>query len=226
MITVQPESIALLNPGKTWPANLGDPYVVDIDKPQKAPQRTSPSPTATESVTVDQAEAVDVSGTAPEADTDEPVSDSSTLADQKNSAEVPITTPISKHLPFRLPPYASPFLFIPPYLEVSFRVCSLVYLRHPACGPGFCEIPTPWDADGEVMRLAWEWYTRQGLGRRVRQERKAWDDLRETRRNPFAEGHLRKTAIGGRVAVHGRYQGGKIGHAKMGSGEPRLLPQL
>ncbi|EGF99460.1 uncharacterized protein MELLADRAFT_40240 [Melampsora larici-populina 98AG31] len=176
MITVHPASIPLLNPGKTWPAGLGEAYVVDIDTPKKP---SEPSP---------------------------------------------ITT--SLHLPFRLPAYASPFLFIPPYLEVSFRVCSMVYLRHPTCGPGFSEIPTPWNADGEVMRLAWEWYTRQGLGRRVRKERKEWDEIRETKRDPFAEGHLRKNAIGGRVAVHGRYQGGRIGRARMGSGEPRMQSSI
>ena len=34
-------------------------------------------------------------------------------------------------LPFHLPPFAAPFLFIPPYLDVSFRTCSAIYLRHP-----------------------------------------------------------------------------------------------
>ncbi|KAG0150689.1 hypothetical protein CROQUDRAFT_87518 [Cronartium quercuum f. sp. fusiforme G11] len=232
MIIVEPSSIPLLNPGKTWPAGLGDPYVVNIDKPKKLPGRASPPTTQPEIVNPDQAAATneaavsDESSVAPEADEDEPVPVSSTPVEEQDSTNLPTTTPIPSHLPFRLPPYVSPFLFVPPYLEVSFRVCSLVYIRHPTSGPGFCEIPTPWDADGEVMQLAWEWYTRQGLGRRVRQERKEWDDLRETRRNPFAEGHLRKTAIGGRVAVHGRYQGGKIGRARLGSGEPRLQPQL
>lgn len=228
MITVQPESIPLLNPGKTWPANLGDPYVVDIEKPKNQPQRASSSPTPVETGTADQVATSNESSATPPANPEDPIPppNSLTPAEQEDSANAPTTPSPSTHLQFRMPTYASPFLFIPPYLEVSFRVCSLVYLRHPACGPGFCEIPTPWDADGEVMRLTWEWYTRQGLGRRVRQERKEWDDLREARRNPFAEAHLRKTAIGGRVAVHGRYQGGRIGRARMGSGEPRLLPQL
>lgn len=34
-------------------------------------------------------------------------------------------------LPFNLPPFAAPFLFVPPYLEVSFATCSAIYLRHP-----------------------------------------------------------------------------------------------
>ena len=65
--------------------------------------------------------------------------------------------------PFNLPPYASPFLFIPAYLEPSFATCSVIYLRHPTARPGYSEIPTPWDADGEVVRLTWEWYTKRRM---------------------------------------------------------------
>ncbi|KAG1855992.1 hypothetical protein F4604DRAFT_1628451 [Suillus subluteus] len=62
--------------------------------------------------------------------------------------------------PFNLPPYASPFVFIPAYAEVSFPTCSAIYVRHPTARPGYSEIPTPYDADGEVIRLAWEWYAK------------------------------------------------------------------
>ncbi|KAF8483403.1 hypothetical protein DFH94DRAFT_721516 [Russula ochroleuca] len=62
--------------------------------------------------------------------------------------------------PFNLPAYASPFIFIPAYLEVSFTTCSAIYVRHPTARPGYSEIPTPYDADGEVVRLAWEWYSK------------------------------------------------------------------
>ena len=61
---------------------------------------------------------------------------------------------------FQLPDYATPSLFIPAYLEVSFPACSTIYLRHPTARPGYSEIPTPYDADGEVVRLAWEWYAK------------------------------------------------------------------
>ncbi|KAK7061754.1 S4 RNA-binding domain-containing protein [Favolaschia claudopus] len=60
--------------------------------------------------------------------------------------------------PFHLPFYASPWLFIPAYLEVSFPTCSAVYVRHPTARPQYSEIPTPYDADGDVIRYAWEWY--------------------------------------------------------------------
>ncbi|KAF8269441.1 hypothetical protein EI94DRAFT_1660017 [Lactarius quietus] len=62
--------------------------------------------------------------------------------------------------PFHLPAYASPFIFIPAYLEVSFPTCSVIYVRHPTARPGYSEIPTPYDADGEVVRLVWEWYSK------------------------------------------------------------------
>lgn len=66
-----------------------------------------------------------------------------------------------KLTPFVLPPYASPFIFIPAYIEPSFATCSAVYVRHPTARPGYSEIPTPYDADGEVVRFAWEWYAKQ-----------------------------------------------------------------
>ncbi|THH16309.1 hypothetical protein EW146_g4312 [Bondarzewia mesenterica] len=62
--------------------------------------------------------------------------------------------------PFNLPAYASPFIFIPAYIEPSFATCSAIYVRHPTARPGYSEIPTPYDADGEVVRLAWEWYSK------------------------------------------------------------------
>ncbi|KAI0746313.1 hypothetical protein C8Q80DRAFT_1121177 [Daedaleopsis nitida] len=65
--------------------------------------------------------------------------------------------------PFHLPPYAAPFLFVPAYLEPSFSTCSVIYLRHPTARPGYSEIPTPWDADGEIVRLTWEWYSKRRM---------------------------------------------------------------
>ena len=71
---------------------------------------------------------------------------------------------------FHLPHYAAPFIFIPAYLEVSFPACSVVFVRHPSVGEKHSEIPTPYDADGEVMRLAWEWYAKRRAN--VRSKRK------------------------------------------------------
>lgn len=63
--------------------------------------------------------------------------------------------------PFFLPPYASPWLFIPAYIEVSFSTCTAIYVRHPTARPGYSEIPTPYDADGTLIRYAWEWYVQR-----------------------------------------------------------------
>jgi hypothetical protein len=66
-----------------------------------------------------------------------------------------------RHTPFFLPHYASPHLFIPAYIEPSFSTCSAIYVRHPTARPGYSEIPTPYDADGAVVRYAWEWYVKR-----------------------------------------------------------------
>lgn len=63
--------------------------------------------------------------------------------------------------PFHLPEYASPFLFVPAYLEPSFKTCSVVFVRYPTARPGYSEVPTPYDADGEIVRFAWEWYAKR-----------------------------------------------------------------
>ena len=55
--------------------------------------------------------------------------------------------------------WLSPFAFVPRYLEVNYAVCSAVYLRHPVCGPGFAEVPTPYGA--ETGALAFNWYLRR-----------------------------------------------------------------
>ena len=84
------------------------------------------------------------------------IEESSTLEDSSQAQGAS-----SKGLtPFSLPAYASPFIFVPAYLEVSFPTCSVVYVRPPTARPGYSEVPTPYDADGEVVRLAWEWYSK------------------------------------------------------------------
>ena len=55
--------------------------------------------------------------------------------------------------------YMSPFAFIPKYMEVNHAICSAVYLRHPVCGPGYSEVPTPYGI--ETGGLAFNWYLRR-----------------------------------------------------------------
>jgi len=79
-----------------------------------------------------------------------PISESSSSTANKEAKPLP---PGVRR--FHLPDFAAPFIFIPAYLEVSFPTCSAVYVRHPTARPGQSEIPTPYAADGEVVRLAW-----------------------------------------------------------------------
>jgi small subunit ribosomal protein S4 len=83
--------------------------------------------------------------------------------------------------PFVLPDYAAPFIFIPAYIEPSFATCSAVYVRHPTARPGYSEIPTPYDADGEVIRLAWEWYAKRRSRMRSRSQLESMPDNRKSR---------------------------------------------
>ncbi|KAL5504989.1 hypothetical protein ACEPAH_7652 [Sanghuangporus vaninii] len=62
--------------------------------------------------------------------------------------------------PFNLPPYSAPFIFIPAYIEVNFLTCSAVFVRRPTARYNYSEIPSPYEADGEIMRLSWEWYNK------------------------------------------------------------------
>jgi hypothetical protein len=82
------------------------------------------------------------------------------VLEESSQAQDPSSVKDKSLSPFNLPAYASPFIFVPAYLEVSFATCSVVYVRHPTARPGYSEIPTPYDADGEIVRLAWEWYSK------------------------------------------------------------------
>ncbi|KAF9042944.1 hypothetical protein BJ165DRAFT_1348601 [Panaeolus papilionaceus] len=87
--------------------------------------------------------------------------DAPVATEAKEVESKPPTSSKSKLTPCHLPDYASPWLFIPAYLEVSYATCSAVYVRHPTARPGYSEIPTPYDADGALIRYAWEWYVQR-----------------------------------------------------------------
>ncbi|KAJ2919433.1 hypothetical protein MD484_g1000, partial [Candolleomyces efflorescens] len=87
---------------------------------------------------------------------------SAPVESEPSTEEAPSTPPAPVKLtPFKLPYYASPHLFIPAYIEPSFSTCSAIYVRHPTARPGYSEIPTPYDADGALVRYAWEWYVQR-----------------------------------------------------------------
>lgn len=88
----------------------------------------------------------------------EPEDDSKSWGDVKEERRSKALDMVLGKPTFRLPDYAAPCIFVPAYLETSFATCSAIYVRHPMAREGYSELPTPYDADGEVMRLAWEWY--------------------------------------------------------------------
>ncbi|KAK9896352.1 alpha-L RNA-binding motif-containing protein [Cystobasidium minutum MCA 4210] len=134
-------------------------------------ETTAATPETSEAATVESSEA----GSSSAGDNADKPADVTASTDASAATPAPTTKSSQKKpkekkpvpgLPFELPDYAAPFLFIPAYLEVSFPTCSAIYVRHPTARPGISEIPTPYDADGEVMRLGWEFY--KGVGRRRR----------------------------------------------------------
>lgn len=85
-------------------------------------------------------------------------------AERKAAADKPTTF-------FHLPDYASPNIFVPAYILPSYLTCSAVYVRHPTARPGYSEIPTPFDADGPLQSLSWEWF--QAVAPRMKPKRRA-----------------------------------------------------
>jgi len=90
-----------------------------------------------------------------------------TSASSSSSSSPSETASQLKNLPqtetswFNLPPYAQAHLFVPAYLQPSFLTCSAVYVRHPTARANYSEIPSPYDAGGELMSLGWEWYKKK-----------------------------------------------------------------
>lgn len=99
------------------------------------------------------------------------------VAESVAESDTQSTTP--SLTPFQLPDYAYPHIFVPAYIEVSFTTCSAIYVRHPTARPGYSEIPTPYEADGEIVRLAWEWYAKVRPRMRSKAQRSREPDNRQ-----------------------------------------------
>ncbi|KAI0354074.1 alpha-L RNA-binding motif-containing protein [Trametes cingulata] len=163
MVSVDPKAIRFLQPRPEREEQLEE---VEEDSAEATAESAEPSegesPPETDSDTPEDAAEEDSAAES----TEDSKAASKESKSRKNSrySDKPSAIPTGSDLtPFHLPPYASPFLFIPAYLEPSFSTCSVIYLRHPTARPGYSEIPTPWDADGEIVRLAWEWYSKRRM---------------------------------------------------------------
>lgn len=143
MVSVDPKAMTILHPTqtKTTPATEATTTPADEDSSEATPPSTSTSPESEANTEAN-------SETEPKIDSASP--------------QVPITSPkgAQEKPTFKFPPYSAPFLFLPAYIEANFATCSAIYVRHPTARPGYSEIPTPYDADGEVIRFAWEWYSK------------------------------------------------------------------
>jgi ribosomal protein S4 len=138
MVSVNPEAIRFLR---------GKPYAEVVEQLLSTKSNPADVKTASETVTKP----------TPEAKDSPPQPVISKDAPKRHSVSQLVVRNLT---PFNPPPYASPHLFIPAYIEPSFATCSAIFVRHPTARPGYSEIPTPYDADGEVVRLAWEWYAK------------------------------------------------------------------
>ncbi|CAE6418433.1 unnamed protein product [Rhizoctonia solani] len=176
----------LLNPGDMVSV---DPSAIDMLKVVQPPVEDTPKQKVDEAPKSAPESEGEVEAATPEAEEkpvttpQPPTSSSSSSTTKPKSAledapktfidpETKATVLNQRGTSFSLPAYASPHLFIPAYIEPAFNTCSAVYVRHPTARPGYSEIPSPFGADGEVMRFAWEWYKRHRP--RMRSKKETW----------------------------------------------------
>lgn len=130
------------------------------------PVESAESAGSAESASSEPAESAETSESGSGSTADTP--STSTSPSPSPSAPAPSPAPTSH---FTLPPYAAPHIFVPAYLLPSYLTCSAVYVRHPTARPGYSEIPSPFDAGGELMSLGWEWFSKNAPRMRGRRER-------------------------------------------------------
>lgn len=144
MVTVDPEAMIILKQGAS--TSTTPPTGVEASTDSQEPSPSTPEATL-----------------APAEPSETPSSSSSASepSDAPTTTAPTATTKPAKAPAFQFPPYASPFLFLPAYIEANPATCSAIYVRHPTARPGYSEVPSPFDAGGEVMRFAWEWYAKR-----------------------------------------------------------------
>lgn len=169
LISVEPSAVPMLSK-----------ELADKAKAQKVNDAVSGEAEATEAAQAEAAEesketesTTEAAATSSETTTESNESSSASASPSKDKGKNKEKTLAPGVLPFTLPDYAAPFLFIPPYLEVSFTTCSTIYVRHPTIVPYKTasadgktrwtfrtDLPSPYPAGGELYSMAWEHYTR------------------------------------------------------------------
>ncbi|EIW75934.1 alpha-L RNA-binding motif-containing protein [Coniophora puteana RWD-64-598 SS2] len=176
MITVDPKAIRFLQKPKDAAveveaeAESAADVVAEEAAAETAPAEPTPEQTSAAAAAEAEAEAASApaegegeASSTPAPTTPKPKSTKPTKSTPRQPWEPrtpPSSTAAAPLTPFHPPAYSAPWLFVPAFAEVSFATCSAVYVRHPTARPGYSEIPTPYDADGEIVRLAWEWYVK------------------------------------------------------------------
>ncbi|TKY88573.1 hypothetical protein EX895_002562 [Sporisorium graminicola] len=172
LISVEPSAVPMLSQqladkAKAQKVNdtvSGEAEATEADQSEAATDATKQNESASEEA------AAAPSNTTTESNDSSASSTSAPASDKGKNKEKTLATGV---LPFTLPDYAAPFLFIPPYLEVSFTTCSAIYVRHPTIVPYKTvsadgkarwtfrtDLPSPYPAGGELYSMAWEHYTR------------------------------------------------------------------
>jgi len=146
-----------------------------LQAPKVAPVAAE-EPAAAAEVQEDAAPSEEAETTAEATDASETPESTPALAPAQSPTPVQ-PAPASSH--FNLPPFAQPHIFIPAYLLPSFTTCSCVYVRHPTARPRYSEIPSPFDAGGELMSLGWEWFTKMAPRMRGRAQGRWMSPQRE-----------------------------------------------
>jgi hypothetical protein len=177
MVSVDPEAIDMLRLVKSpMEETTGDaaPKVEGTAEPKIPPESESTTPTSDPNASETEPEPkVETASPAAPSTPTRPKPKSALDSSPKTFVDPTTKSTVLNHrgTSFSLPPYASPNLFVPAYIEPAFNICSAIYVRHPTARPGYSEIPSPFGADGEVMRFAWEWYKRVRPRMRGRRER-------------------------------------------------------
>lgn len=157
MVSVDPDAMVILKQQLPKPERVDTASAdadADSDSANTSSSSSSSSSSSPESVQTNATSTPEASPTTSSqstADTSTPTTQTDAIQPQKQQ---------QKPHPFKFPDYASPFLFLPAYIEANFATCSAIYVRHPTARPDYSEVPSPYDAGGEVMRFAWEWYAK------------------------------------------------------------------
>jgi hypothetical protein len=181
IFTVNPAVIPMLLPPKPGQTKeeLSDVLEAAIDGPAAEASETAEESTESENAETPAEPANETQNAAASSSSDRTRTQSKSPSKPKPKSP-PAETPTSH---FTLPAYASPHIFVPAYLLPSYLTCSAVYVRHPTARAGYSEIPTPYDAGGQLMSLGWEWFKRKAP--RMRSKNGMWMDPQRTKERPL-----------------------------------------